>query len=121
MGVQIPFAAHGRCYTALICLTGMPKRAYHYSKTIGQEESWALRDYLTGEILRFADSGKTASQVEDLVTYAAATQYRSVGVESAWKKDCQAVSEQHFGSAHVDMASRNSDLGNWRRMNQRGM
>src|SRR2546427_11381597 len=55
MSIQIPFEAHGACVTALICLKGQQKRAYHYSKTIGEEESWAIRDYLTEAILRAAD------------------------------------------------------------------
>jgi hypothetical protein len=119
--VHIPFEAHGRCVVALICLKGQQKRAYHYSKTIGEEDSWALRDYLTETILRSADSGKTASQVEGMVTYADPAQYRAVGFIPNWKRDCKDTSDRHFGSANVNTTSPNSGtLGTWRGMNRRG-
>jgi hypothetical protein len=119
---NIPFENHGACSVALIALKGHPKRVYHYSKTSGQEESWAIRDYLTGEIVRSGDSTKTASEIESLVDdYAVAPAYRSVKLIPRWKADCQAASESHYGSAHVDLTTRNpSPLGNWRRMNNQG-
>lgn len=121
MSTPIPFECHGACHVALICLQGQRKRAYHYSKKINKEEAWALRDYLTGEILRTADSGKTASQLEAMVTYAERPQYRAVGNIASWKKDCKDASDRHFGSANVDTTTPNNDsIGTWRRMNKQG-
>lgn len=121
MAVHIPFEAHGACVTALVCLKGQQRRAYHYSKTIGEEESWAIRDYLTEAILRAADSGKTASQLEAMVTYAEKSAYRPVGHIPSWKKDCKDASDHHFGSANVDTATPNNDsLGIWRHLGKRG-
>ena len=121
MPIHIAFESHGACSVALIALKGHPKRVYHYSKTSGQQESWAIRDYLTGEIVRSGDSTMTASGIENLVDYAEEPAYRSVKLIPRWKADCQAASERHFGAAHVDLITRNpATLGNWRRMNGQG-
>jgi len=122
MPINIPFESHGRYLVALIAIKGHPKRVYHYSKTSGQEESWAIRDYFTEEIVRAGDSTMTASEIENLVDdYAVAPAYRSVALIPRWRIDCQAASERHYGAAHIDLASRNpATLGNWRRMNGQG-
>ena len=122
MSFNIPFENHGACSVALIALKGHPKRVYHYSKTSGQEESWAIRDYLNGEIVRSGESTKTASEIESLVDdFAVEPAYRSVKLIPRWKADCQAASERHYGSAHVDVSGRNpATLGSWRRMNSQG-
>jgi hypothetical protein len=105
----------------LIAIKGDPKRVYHYSKTSGQEESWAIRDYFGQEIVRSGDSTMTASEIENLVDYAVPPVYRSVALIPRWKVDCQAASEHHYGAAHVDLTSRNpATLGKWRRMNSQG-
>lgn len=121
MTTRIPFDQHGACQVALICLQGQQKRVYHYSKTIGQEDSWALRDYATEQILRSADSELTASELETMVTNAADAAYRAVGQITKWKKDCKAASDRLLGAANVDTSTANdSSLGTWRRMNGRG-
>lgn len=121
MSIHIPFENHGPCLVALIALKGHPKRVYHYSKTGGQEESWAVRDPLTHEIVRSGDSTMTALDIENLVEYAEEPAFRSVELTSRWKADCQAASERHYGAAHVDLTTRNpSTLGNWHRMNSQG-
>jgi len=108
MPVHIPFGAqHGKCDVALIALTGHPKRVYHFSKTANQEESWAVRDYLYGQIVRSGDSTLTASQIEALVEYAEEAAYRSVKLIPRWKSDCRASSERHFGTAHVELTTSN--------------
>jgi len=121
MPIHIPFENHGRYLVALIAIKGDPKRVYHYSKTSGEEESWAVRDYFTQEIVRSGDSTMTASEIENLVEYADAPVYRSVALIPRWKVDCQSASERHYGAAHVDLTSRNpATLGKWRRMNSQG-
>ena len=102
---NIPFDNHGRYLVALIALRGHPNRVYHYSKTAGEEESWAIRDYLTGEIVRSGESTMTASEIENLVDYAEKPAYRSVALIPR-------------GSPHVDLTTGNpATLGKWRRMN----
>ena len=121
MPVHIPFENHGRYLVALIAIKGSPKRVYHYSKTSGEEESWAIRDYLTQEIVRSGGSSMTASEIENLVDWADAPAYRSVALIPRWKVDCQAASERHYDAAHVDLTSRNpATLGEWHRMNSQG-
>jgi hypothetical protein len=121
MPVEIPYEAHGACLVALIALKGQPKRFYHFSKTAEKEESWALRDYLTGEILRAGDSTLTATQIENLVEHAAEPEYRSVKLIPRWQTDCRAASEHHFGKANVDTTTGNGTaLGRWTKMNKQG-
>ena len=121
MPVRIPFDSHGACSVALIALQGHPKRVYHFSKTAGQEESWAVHDYLTEQIVRSGESNLTASEVEALVEYAKRPAYRSVKLIARWKADCKSASDDNFGAAHVDTTSLNpSTLGTWHRMNGQG-
>jgi hypothetical protein len=122
LSTSIQFENHGKCAVALIDLNGFPKRIYHYSKTIGEEESWALRDYFRGEILRSGDSSHTASQIEALVEgKAESPAYRSVKMTSKWKADCEEASKRQFGSNNIDLTSANPPiLGAWRRMNSQG-
>ena len=87
MSKQIPFDNHGRYLVALIALKGHPNRVYHYSKTAGEEESWAIRDFLTEEMVRSGDSTMTASEIESLVEYAEKPAYRSVSLIRRWKAD----------------------------------
>ena len=117
MSKQIPFDNHGRYLVALIALKGHPNRVYHYSKTAGEEESWAIRDFLTEEMVRSGDSTMTASEIESLVEYAEKPAYRSVSLIRRWKADGQAASERHYGAAHVDLTTRNpATVGKWRKM-----
>lgn len=116
MSVAIPFNSHGKYEVVLIAIKGHPSRFYHYSKTAGEEESWAVRDYLTGQMVRSGDSTMTASQIEALVDDAEEAAYRSVK-HARWKDDCQAASERKFGSPHVDSTSPNpATLGRWKRL-----
>lgn len=122
MSIRIPFEHHGACSVALIALKGHPKRVYHYSKTTGEELSWALRDYLTGQKIRSGDGPPfTASQIEALVEYAEEPTYKSVKLITSWKTDCQTASKNHFGAAHLDLTTANPPtLGTWSRMNSKG-
>ena len=116
MPVAIPFRNHGKYEVALIAFKEHPRRFYHYSKTAGEEESWAVRDYLTAQMVRSGDSTMTASQLEALVEEAEEAAYRSVS-HIRWKDDCRAASERHFGSANVDSTSPNpATLGKWKRL-----
>jgi hypothetical protein len=117
LSIQIPFSSHGPYKVALIALKGHPKKVYLYSKTAGEEDSWAVRDYHLEEMVRAGDSTLTASAIEDMVEYAEESAYRSVKMLPRWKTDCQAAAERHFGSAHVELAGRNPlVLGRWRRI-----
>ena len=117
MAASIPFSNHGRYQVALVALQGHPKRVYHYSKTAGEQDSWAIRDVHLEEMVRAGDSTLSASQVEALVEYSEPAAYRSVKMLSRWKADCQVAAERHFGSAHTDLMAQNPpSLGRWRRI-----
>jgi len=115
--IDIPFRSRGPYLVALIALKGHPKRVRHYSKTSGQEHSWAMRDYLTGQIVRSGRSKMGASQVEDLVEYAEEPPACPVELVDFWKAQCQAASERHFGAGDIDFTTPNPQtLGKWKRM-----
>ena len=120
--VVIPFEQHGNCQVALIALEGvLGKRFVHYSKTFGQEESWALRDYANDLILRSGASALTASDIEAEVTHAAKAKYRSVEQKSRWGHDCKAAAESEFGENSVAATSPAGAraIGKWRKMTNR--
>jgi len=116
--MSIPFRNRSKYCVALIVLKGHPKRIYHYCKTSGEEYSWAVRDYLTGQFVRSGDSKMTASQVEDgWIDHAEEPPSCPEKRIDFWKDYCQGASERHFGAAHVDVASPNPPtLGEWKRM-----
>jgi hypothetical protein len=121
MPTTIPFHVHGNCLVALVALQGQQDRVYHYSKTIGEERSWCLRDYLTSEILRFGFSnGSTASAIEALVTAAEAPEFCSVEHVPTWRQWCMAASARCFPAGVDATTANNSSMGQWRRMNKRG-
>ena len=117
MAINIPFKNHGACCVALVVLKDYPNRVIHFSKTINQQESWALRDFANNMIVRSGESPLTASQLEDLVICAFTPAHRPVTLVDRWKTDCLAISERHFGATNVDTKSPNpNNLGNWRRI-----
>lgn len=120
--VAIPFEQHGNCQVALIALEGvLGKRFVHYSKTFGEEESWALRDYANNLILRSGASALTASDIEVEVTHAAKAKYRSVEQKPRWVHDSKEAAESEFGQNNVATTSPIGarDIGKWRKMTNR--
>jgi len=88
---------------------------YHYSKTPGEEYSWAVRDYLTGWWVRSGHSKMTASQLEELIDYSGEAPACPVQRVDVWRDQCHAASVEHFGKAHVDSTTENpSTLGEWK-------
>lgn len=121
MRVHISFENHGPCCVALVALKGHPARVYHFSKTSGQGRSWALRDYLIGSIVRSSDSVLTATEIENMVSFADRAAYRSVKRISNWNLDCQAAAQRHYGAGGVDLTTPNPvSTGNWRPMDRNG-
>ena len=117
-----PFTAHGNCQVALIAVEKLlGKRVVHYSKTLGEEESWALRDYDNNLILRSGASLLTASEIEAEVVFAEECSYRSVEHKLRWQRDCKDAAERHFGPTNVQTASPPGvpDIGKWRKMSSR--
>lgn len=120
--VAIPFEQHGNCEVALVALEGvLGKRFVHFSKTFGEEESWALRDYANDLILRSGASALTASEIEAEVTHAAKAAYRSVEQKPRWARDCKDAAEREFGQNNVATTSPAGarDIGKWRKMTNR--
>lgn len=120
--IAIPFEQHGNCQVALVALQGvLGKRFVHYSKTFGEEESWALRDYANDLILRSGASTLTASDIESEVTHAAKAKYRSVEQKMRWTHDCKEAAETEFGKNNLATTSPAGarDIGKWRKMSNR--
>lgn len=115
---SIPFINRSKYRVVLVALKDHPKRLYHYCKTGAEEYSWAVRDYLTGQIIRSGDSKMTASQIEEeWVEYAEQPPSCPEKRVDFWRDHCQGSSERHFGTRHADSTSPNPPtLGAWKRM-----
>lgn len=112
---NIPFRSRGRTVVVLTAFREHPSRIYLYSKTLGEEYSWAIRDYLTEVRVRSGDSTMTASQVEQLIDHAEQPPACPVERTDFWKDYCQAASERHFGTGNVDLTTPNPPtLGGWK-------
>src|SRR5262249_3970472 len=60
------------------------------------EYSWALRDFITGVILRSGDSELTLSEIKLMVTHSEEPAYRSVGRKNEWRRELENLSRTHF-------------------------
>lgn len=120
----IHFEIRGQCYVALVALERLlGKRHVLFSKTMGEEESWAIRDFINGQILRSGASNLTASQIEAEVTHSARQiPFRSVEAKERWAEDCKVASEGQYGANHVDLTTPPGcpNIGRWRRMTRTG-
>jgi hypothetical protein len=112
---NIPFRNRAKCLVVLVALKDHPRRIYLYSKTGGEEYSWAMRDYLTGKRVRSGDSTLTASQVEELIDHAEQPPACPVERIDFWSSYCTEASERHFGTGNVDVTMPNPPtLGDWK-------
>ena len=116
--MAIKYETHGKCLVTLLALRGQQDRVYHFSKTIGEEHSWALRDYFQRKILRSGRSALKASQIEEMATYSHEAAYRAVTDRSAWESESRLAFAKGFPGKQLDAASENNgSLGEWKRMN----
>jgi hypothetical protein len=104
--------------TARVSIVAMPK--YFGNRLVylswKGEYSWAVRDFITGVILRSGDSLLKLSDLEALVTYSERPVYRSVGREAEWTAELIESSKRFFGAKYDDRTRPTNDVGRWKRL-----
>lgn len=112
--VIIDFARHASHSVAKVVLPKITgKRIVHLS--VDGPESWCIRDYIRGQMLKSGDSSKTADEIEAEVTASFKPEVkRAVGRVEAWAEELAKESRTQFGK-QCDLDSEpNADWGRWR-------
>jgi hypothetical protein len=112
---SLQYATHG---TARVSIVAIPKcfgNRLVYLSWKG-EFSWAIRDFITGLILRSGDSPLTFSEISQLVTYSEKPVYRSVGRSIEWTTELVASSQREFGAKYDGITPPSIDTGKWKRL-----
>src|SRR6185503_11819360 len=114
MKPSLKYSAHG---TARVSIVEIPK--YFGTRLVylswKSEYSWAIRDFITGEILRSGDSPLTFSEIEAEIGESEKPIYRSVDRESEWTTELIESSKRMFGSKY-DGEKPSSMPGKWKRL-----
>lgn len=109
------YATHGTARVAIIdCPNMLGRRLGHF--TTKGEYSWALRDFITGMMLRSGFSHLTLSQIEALVASSQFPIYRSVQRKEEWTAELEQLSRIHFGNKYDAATPPNSQYGSWKRL-----
>lgn len=112
---ELNYAIHG---TARVSVVACPKLLGSHLGLLSDkgEYSWALRDFITGVILRSGDSELTLSGIKAMVTHSEEPAYRSVGRKNEWKRELESLSRDHFGTQYDALAPNANDAGKWKRL-----
>lgn len=99
----------------IACEAALGKRLGLFTKK--SEDSWILRDYIGGRILKSESNSMTAAQVEAQVTYSEAPAVCSVQRKDRWRADLDARSRAYFGAQNYDPTSPpNAAFGKWKKL-----
>ena len=79
------------------------------------EYSWAIRDFIAGEILRSGHSSLTFSDIEAEIGESEKPVYRSVDREKEWTAELDESSKRMFGTKY-DKEKPSSMPGKWKRL-----
>jgi hypothetical protein len=109
----ISYAVHGTARVAIIAIPEICGNRLVYLSQKG-EYSWAIRDFITGRILRSGDSELTLSEIEALVRYSEKPVYRSVDRRKEWTAELVASSEREFGPKYDDAKPPSTNAGKWK-------
>lgn len=113
MQPPIQYAIHGTAHVAIVaCPTICGNRLAYLSQK--GDWSWALRDFITGRILRSGKSEMTLREIEALVTYSEKPVYRSVERKTEWTRELVSSSRREFGANYDGITPPSSTAGNWR-------
>jgi hypothetical protein len=112
---QINYTIHGTARVAIIACPKILGKRLGYLSTKG-EYSWAIRDFITGVILRSGDSELTLSEIEAMVTDSKEPAYRSVGRVKEWKQELEDYSKDVFGPQYDPTAPPDPNAGRWKRL-----
>lgn len=113
--MTIKSAAHG---TARVSVVAIPQYCNNRLVFLSEkgEYSWAIRDFITGKILRSGDSTLKLSDIEACVTYSEKPVYRSVGRTTEWSSELAASSAREFGAKFDQSTPPSNTAGRWRQM-----
>ncbi len=123
MPVNIEFETRGKFLVSIVALGKLfGKRFLLYTKTAGQEESWALRDYQHDLILRSDSSPLLASDIEQKISHSVRPPHRSTAQKVRWSQELKRMAEEHYGRNHVEDAAPADApaIGRWRKMSSSG-
>ncbi len=110
---SINYAAHGTAKVAVVAIPSLVNNRLVYVSQKG-EYSWAIRDFIAGEMLRSGDSEMTLTQIEALVTYSEKGPYRSVNRTNEWRQELIGSSRREFGAKYDAATTPSRTAGKWR-------
>jgi hypothetical protein len=107
------YTAHGTARVSIVAAPELFGKRLGHLATKG-EYSWALRDFITGKILRSGDSALTLSDIEAMVVDSWYPKYRAVQRSREWATELEQLSIAHFGDAYDAKTPPNAVSGTWR-------
>jgi hypothetical protein len=81
------------------------------------QDSWALRDFITGVMLKCEDSRQSLADIEaEVIDCGGHPEYRAVTKKREWAKDLEDRSKRKFGSKYDAVTPPSNSWGKWRRL-----
>ena len=109
------YVSHGVAKVAIVSSPELFGKRLGHLATKG-EYSWALRDFITGRILRSGDSPLTLSQIEAFVTGSQFATYRAVQRATEWAEELELLSRAQFGQEYDANTPPNGRHGAWKKL-----
>jgi hypothetical protein len=109
------YTAHGTAKVAIIYAPDIFGERWAHLATKG-EYSWALRDFITGQMLRSGDSTLTLTDIEKLVKDDRYAAYRSVERAKEWANELAVLSHAEFGPKYDPTTPPKSRFGTWKKL-----
>lgn len=112
---SVKYSIHGTAQVSIIACPKILNNRLALLSTKG-EYSWAIRDYITGVMLRSGNSELTLSEIEAMVMYSEEPPYRSVDRKSEWSKELESLSRERFNGQYDGQTSPSMSAGKWKRL-----
>lgn len=111
----INYSIHG---TARVAIVACPKILHNRLALLSTkgEYSWAIRDFITGVILRSGDSELKLSEIEAMVMYSEEPPYRSVDRKTEWARELESLSRRRFDGQYDGATPPTESAGKWKRL-----
>jgi len=113
--MTINYAAHGTARVAVVSCPKLTGNRMVLLSTKG-EYSWAIRDYISGLMLRSGESELTLSEIEAEISYSEKPTYRSVNRKAEWARELEQLSTGHFGKKYDPGRPALVSMGAWKPM-----
>jgi hypothetical protein len=115
MTMTLQYVTHGTTRVSIVAIPKYFGNRLVYLSWKG-EFSWAIRDFITGAILRSGDSLLKFSDIEALITYSERPVYRSVDRKAEWTAELVASSQREFGAKYDGNTPPADQAGKWKRL-----